>query len=315
MEKIRIGIASCLLGNEVRWNGGHKLDRFLRDELGPYVDWVPVCPEVECGMPIPRETVHLVGDPALPRLVGTKSAKDWTETMQVWGKRRLAQLEAEGLCGYVFKHGSPSSGMRGIKVWQENGQPLYSGTGLWARMMMDHFPSLPFEDDGRLHDPGIRENFIIRVFTLQRWRGMLAAGPTRGALVDFHTRHKLLIRVHSEPLYRELGTLVAHAAERDLALVLEDYAALLSRALTLRATIKKNVNALTHCVGHFKKLLSADEKQELLEVIGHYSRGLTPLIVPMTLLNHYVRKYQEPYLAGQWYLNPHPFELKLRNHV
>ncbi|BBD09445.1 YbgA family protein [Desulfovibrio ferrophilus] len=315
MEKIRIGIAMCLLGKDVRWNGGHKLDRFLRDELGQYVQWVPVCPEVECGMSIPRETVRLVGEEKSPRLVGTKSAKDWTKIMHDWGKKRLAQLESEDLCGYVFKHGSPSNGMRGIKVWQETGQPLYTGTGIWARMVMDHFPSLPFEDDGRLHDAGIRENFIVRIFTLKRWRDMLAAGASRGALVDFHTRHKLLLRVHNEQLYREMGRLVAHAAERELGDVLNDYFELLTKGLTYRSTVKKNVNALTHCVGHFKKQLSADEKQELLEVIGHYHKGLTPLIVPMTLLNHYVRKYNNPYLREQWYLNLHPMELKLRNHV
>jgi len=315
MEKIKLGIASCLLGNEVRWNGGHKLDRFLRDELGRYVEWVPVCPEVECGMSIPRETVRLTGDPADPRLVAPKSGTDWTETMRAWASSRLDQLEKENICGYVFRHGSPSSGMRGIKVWQANGQPLYSGVGLWARMVMERFPSLPFEDDGRLHDPGIRENFIIRVFTLQRWREMLAAGPTRGALIDFHTRHKLLIRVHDETLYRDMGRLTAHAAERDLDEVLTDYLAMLNKAFAHRATVKKHVNALTHCLGHFKKQLSHDEKQEMLEVIGHYHQELTPLIVPMTLLNHYVRKYAEPYLGAQWYLNPHPLELKLRNHV
>lgn len=315
MEKIKIGIASCLLGNEVRWNGGHKLDRFLRDELGRYVEWVPVCPEVECGMSTPRETVRLTGDPKAPRLVGTKSGTEWTETMHDWGAKRLAQLESEDLCGYVFKHGSPSSGMRSIKVWQDNGQPLYNGTGIWARMVMDHFPALPFEDDGRLHDAGIRENFIIRVFTLQRWREMLAAGPTRGALVDFHTRHKLLIRIHNEQRYREMGKLVAHAADRELSEVLDDYLDLLNKAFTTRTTVKKNVNALTHCLGHFKKHLTHDEKQEMLEVIGHYHQGLTPLIVPITLLNHHVRKFNEPYLREQWYLNPHPMELKLRNHV
>lgn len=315
MKKIRLGIAACLLGQEVRWNGGHKQDRYLRDEVGQFIEWVPVCPEVGCGMGTPREQVRLVGDAENPRLVGNKTDEDWTERMRQWGRAELERLENEDLCGYVFKHGSPSSGMRGIKVWQENGQPLYNGTGLWARMVMDHFPLLPFEDDGRLHDAVIRENFIVRVFTLRRWRDMLAEGATRGALVDFHTRHKLLIRTHNEQLYREMGKLVAQVAEGELEAVLETYFGLLAKALTYKSTVKKHVNVLMHCVGHFKKVLSPDEKQELLEVIGQYHQGLTPLIVPLTLLKHYVRKYDEPYLGGQWYLDPHPMELRLRNHV
>ncbi|WP_461209783.1 YbgA family protein [Desulfocurvus sp. DL9XJH121] len=315
MEKIRLGIAACLLGQEVRWNKGHKLDRYLRDDLGAFVDWVPVCPEVGCGMGLPRETVRLAGDPENPRLVGTKSGQDWTGRMRAWGRERIEALRAEGICGYVFKHGSPSSGMRGIKVWQKNGQPLYSGTGIWARMVMDAFPLLPFEDDGRLNDAVIRENFIVRVFTLKRWRDMLDAGPARGALVDFHTRHKMLIRSHDEVTYREMGGLVARVAEDGLQEVLDRYFALLSRALSRKSTVKKHVNVLTHCVGHFKKLLTSDEKQELLEVIDQYRLGLTPLIVPVTLMNHYVRKYREPYLEKQWYLHPHPMELRLRNHV
>ena len=315
MKKIRLGIAACLLGEEVRWNGGHKQHRYLRDELGQYVDWVPVCPEAGCGMGVPREQVRLVGDLENPRLVGNRTGEDWTDRMRDWGGEQLKRLEKEDLCGYVFKHGSPSSGMRGIKVWQNTGQPLYSGTGLWARMVMDHFPDLPFEDDGRLNDAVIRENFIVRVFTLKRWRDMLHEGAGRGALVDFHTRHKLLIRSHNEQLYREMGRVVAHVAERDMDEVLADYATLLAKALTYKSTVKKHVNVLTHCVGHFRQLLSSDEKQELLEVIGHYHKGLTPLIVPMTLMNHYVRKHAEPYLGGQWYLNPHPVELRLRNHV
>lgn len=315
MDPIRIGIAACLLGHEVRWNGGHKQDRYLRDELGRFVDWVPVCPEVGCGMGTPREQVRLAGDVDAPRLVGNRSGEDWTGRMRAWGRAELERLAGEDLCGYVFKHGSPSSGMRAVKVWRANGQPLYNGTGLWARQFMDRFPDLPCEDDGRLKDPVIRENFIVRVFTLRRWRDMLRRGASRGALVDFHTRHKLLVRSQDEGLYREMGRIVAHAADRDLAEVLGDYFALLSKALARKSTVKKHVNVLTHCLGHFKKLLDADEKRELLEVIGDYHRGLTPLIVPVTLLNHYVRKYREPYLEGQWYLRPHPLELRLRNHV
>lgn len=315
MEKIRLGIAACLLGEEVRWNGGHKQDRYLRDEVGRFVEWVPVCPEVGCGMGIPREQVRLVGDVGDPRLVGNRTGEDWTGRMREWGERELERLSGLDLCGYVFKHGSPSSGMRGIKVWQGNGQPLYSGTGIWARMVMERFPMLPFEDDGRLHDAVIRENFIVRVFTLRRWRDMLAAGASRGGLVEFHTRHKFLIRTHDEKLYREMGRVVARVGESGLEAVLEEYFGLLAKALAHKSTVKKHANVLMHGVGHFKKLLTADEKRELLEVVEQYRTGLTPLVVPLTLIKHYVRKYDEPYLKGQWYLDPHPMELRLRNHV
>lgn len=312
---LKLGVARCLLGDNVRYDGSHKLNRYLRDVLGEFVEFVPVCPEVECGMSIPREAVRLVGDVDSPRLVGRGSGHDFTDQMQQWGNKRLAALEDEDICGYVFKYGSPSSGMARIKVWQENGQPRYDGVGMWARMVMDHFPDLPFEDDGRLNDPVLRENFITRVFTLKRWRDMLAEGMTRGALVEFHTCHKLLILAHHEKTYREMGPYVAGNTELSMPEFFKGYHDLLTKALSYKTTTKKNVNVLTHALGYFKKQLSADEKQEMLELINQYAEGLVPLIVPVTLINHYVRKYDQPYLSKQWYLNPHPAELKLRNHV
>ena len=312
-EKIRIGISRCLLGENVRYDGGHKLDRYIRDTLGKYFDYVGVCPEVECGMTTPMEALRLVGDPDAPRLMTQKTKKDYTDQMQDWGRRRLDGLEPEELCGYIFKAKSPSSGMTRIKVYQENGSPVNTGVGIWARMFMDRFPLLPAEDDGRLHDPRIRENFIERVFVFKRFRDMIKQGKNTGNLVEFHTRHKLLIRAHSEEIYREMGKLVAEAkGKKD---IFEEYLELLTKAMALQATTKKHRNVLMHIMGHFKKFLTSDEKQELLEVIDHYADGLVPLIVPMTLINHFVRKYDEQYLKGQYYLNPHPIELKLRNYI
>ena len=311
---LRLGIARCLLGENVRYDGTHKLDPYLRDTLGSFVEWVPVCPEVECGMSVPREPVRLAGDPESPRLVGRNSGEDWTEHMRAWGEKKLAILEKEDLCGWIFRYGSPSNGMSRVKVYGTGGMPTRSGTGLWAGMVMDHFPFLPFEDDGRLRNPAIRENFISRVFTLKRWRDAMAGGRTPGALVEFHTRHKLLAMAHSVEAYRTLGKLVARAGSEDVDTLCDAYFRELSRALALRQTTKKNVNVLSHAMGYFKRDLPAAEKAELLTVIEQYHRGLIPLIVPITLLNHHVRKYGKEYLAKQYYLNPYPAELMLRNH-
>ncbi|HAS87714.1 MAG TPA: DUF1722 domain-containing protein [Desulfovibrio sp.] len=313
--KIRIGIARCLLGEKVRYDGGQKLDRYIRDVLGQFVEWVPVCPEVECGMGVPREAIRLVGELENPRLVGRNSGEDWTDRMQEWGRKKLAELEQENLSGYILKHGSPSGAMGRMKVFGDDGRIYYSGVGIWARMVMDHFPSLPCEDDGRLHDNGIRENFINRIFTFKRWRDVLQDGFLPAKLVDFHTRHKMLIMAHNETLYRKMGKLVATAGSADADSLIEEYSALLFRALNYRPTVKKHVNVLTHTLGHFKKDISAGEKQEMLELIDRFHKQMIPLIVPVTMLNHYVKKYGKSYLAQQIYLNPYPAELMLRNHV
>jgi len=313
----RVGVSRCLLGEAVRYDGGHKLDRFLTDVLAPFVAFVPVCPEVECGLSVPREAMRLVGDPAAPRLLTVKNKLDLTERMDRWAEAKVAELAGADLCGFVFKYGSPSSGMSRVKVYPENGgAPALKGRGLFAARLMDALPLLPVEDEGRLNDPVLRENFIERVFVMHRWRRLVGdKGFSLGALVDFHTRHKLLVMAHSVVHYRSLGRLVAHGADLPPAELQSAYLSGLMEALRLPATIKKNVNVLEHVMGYFKRSLSPDEKQELLEILAAYAQELLPLIVPVTLLNHYVRKFGESYLAGQWYLRPHPAELKLRNHV
>jgi len=315
MEKIKLGISTCLLGENVRYDGGHKLDRFLTDTLGQYVEYVPVCPEVECGLPIPRESMHLEGDPESPRLVTLRTKQDMTERMVNWAKKRVVELEKEGLCGFIFKSDSPSSGMERVRVYNEKGMPVKKGVGMFARIFMEHFPLLPAEDEGRLHDPNLRENFVERIFTLKRWREVLAKKENRGNLVDFHTRHKLLILSHSPKHSQLTGKIVARAKETPLRELYGQYQNILMEALQFKTTPKKNSNVLMHMMGYFKEQLSSDEKQELLEVIDHYRQEYIPLIVPMTLINHYVRKYDQPYLKQQVYLNPHPLELQLRNHV
>jgi len=303
------------LGEKVRYDGGHKLDRFITETLGQLVEFVPVCPEVECGLGVPREAMHLVAAPGSPRLVTVRTQTDHTERLLAWAQKRLGELEQEDLCGFIFKSGSPSSGMEKVKIYSGKGEPARTGVGVFAREFMRHFPLLPVEDEGRLHDPALRENFLERLFTMKRWRETVALGARRGHLVDFHTRHKLLIMSHSPEHYRLLGKLVARVKEIPLPEAYEQYQTRLMEALRLKSTIKKNVNVLLHVMGYFKRNLSAAEKVELLEIINSYRQGYIPLIVPVTLLNHFVRKYEQPYLKNQYYLDPHPVELKLRNHV
>jgi uncharacterized protein YbgA (DUF1722 family) len=235
--------------------------------------------------------------------------------MVAWAERRLKELEQEDLCGFIFKSDSPSSGMERVRVYSYKGMPERKGVGIFARMFMEHFPLLPVEEEGRLHDPKLRENFIESIFTLKRWRDLLKDHPTRGKLVAFHTEHKLLILSHSPKHNQLMGKLVAGAKQIPPGKLYREYEALFVAALMVKTTVKKNTNVLQHMMGYFKKELSPDEKQELIEVIDGYHEGLAPLIVPITLLRHYVRKYDQPYLKEQVYLNPHPVELKLRNHV
>ncbi len=315
MEKIRIGISSCLLGNQVRFDGGHKRDRFITDTLSEYCEFVPVCPEVECGLPIPRETMRLVGTVESPRLMTGKTKIDHTPRMKEWMERRLERLAEDDLVAFIFKTKSPSSGLRAVKVYKEDGNVVsYKGSGLFARGFTERFPDVPVEDEGRLHDPGLREKFIETIFVLQRWRqGPRDGGP--GDLVDFHTRHKYTLMAHGQEKLRAMGKIVARIGGEDFAALKEEYFRLLLQSLELRKTVKKNYNVLLHMIGYFKTDLTADEKQELLETADRYYKGQAPLVVPLILVNHYVRKYDKEYLAGQWYLNPHPVEMGLLNHV
>ncbi len=315
MNKIKIGISPCLLGEKVRYDAGHQLDRYVTDTLGHYFEWVPVCPEVEYGLPVPREPMRLVGDPDSPRLITIRTGIDHTDGMLKWAEKKLKELEKEELCGFIFKSKSPSSGIGGVKVYTPSGMPSQRGIGLFGRAFMNKFPVIPVIDDGRLHDPGLRENFIERVFVYKRWQGFIKKGGLIRDLVAFHTEHKFLILSHSPKHFSVLGRLVAkpkHYKPEDLN---AEYVKLLMECLRLVATVKKNTNVLQHIAGYFKNKLSSDDRKELLEVIENYHKGYVPLIVPIVLVRHYVRKFNEPYLQRQYYLNPHPLELMLRNHA
>ncbi len=314
-DKIRVGVSSCLLGNQVRYDGGHKHDRYITDTLGKYFDFIPVCPEVECGLPIPREAMRLLGDPEAPRLVTSRSGIDLTGKMLSYCDSRVSELENSDLCAFIFKKDSPSSGLHKVKIYHESGHSQKNGRGLFAAAFTDHFPLLPVEEEGRLNDPGLRENFIEKVFCYYRWKSFLQQKPDYKALINFHTTHKLQLMSHSPKHLSRMGKLVASGKDIPEETLLTEYQADLMEAMSLKATVKKNVNVLYHIAGYFKKLISSDEKNELISLIESYANHEAPLVVPLTLANHFIRKYDASYLQNQTYLEPHPSELMLRNQV
>jgi len=314
-ESIRIGISSCLLGQKVRFDGGHKRDAFLVDTFGTFVEWVPVCPEVELGLGTPREALRLVRKGDEIRMVNTKSGRDISTEMRQWAQARADALAGERLCGYVLKKDSPSCGMERVKIYADAGMAEKNGRGFFADALMARFPRLPVEEEGRLSDPRLRDNFVERVFAYVRLRALFAARWTIGDLVRFHTAHKMALLAHSTEMYTELGRLVARAKSLDRGDVETRYRELFMDALAKMATARKHTNVLLHMAGHFKQLLEIDEKQELLTSVEDYRIGLVPLVVPLTLIKHHVRRHKVDYLAGQVYLDPHPKELMLRNHV
>ena len=314
-QKIRLGVSACLLGQSVRYDGGHKRDAFLTDTLGPFVEWVPVCPEVEIGLGVPRPPIRLIGDSGAPRLVVERTGEDLTARMRRWARGRIRELEALGLHGYVLKRSSPSCGLVRVRVYDEEGRPGRVGRGVFAAALTDALPLLPVEEEGRLNDDALRESFIERVFAAARWQAFITSRPRVRDLVAFHAAHKFAILAHSPRDYAELGRLVAAAGPRLAAETLATYGTRFMRALAVRATRARHVNVLQHLAGFFKRQLTDDERAELGEVIAEYRRELVPLVVPITLLKHHVRRLGVGYLTDQVYLGPHPKELMLRNHV
>jgi uncharacterized protein YbgA (DUF1722 family)/uncharacterized protein YbbK (DUF523 family) len=316
MKAVRIGISSCLLGDEVRFDGGHKRDAFLTQTLAPFVEWVRVCPEVEVGMGVPRETLRLINVAGDTRMITTRSAIDHTDSMRAYAARRTKELESTDLRGYVLKKDSPSCGMERVKVYDSAGNaPVRTGVGTYAVVLKARFPALPIEEEGRLQDPVLRENFIERVFAYDRLRALFDARWTLKGLIAFHTAHKMALLAHSTTAYQELGRLVATGKDFARAELRARYEQLFMRTLARPATAARHTNVLQHMAGHLKTLLDDGSKQELARCIDEYRLALVPLIVPLTLLRHHVRVHAVAYLAGQTYLDPHPRELMLRNHV
>lgn len=312
---LRLGVSSCLLGQMVRFDGGHARDRFVSDILDEWVDWVPVCPEMEIGMGAPRPTIRLVGTEEDTRLIEPESGRDYTDEMRSFARKKTKQLDDLGLDGYVLKKASPSCGLERVKLYSDKGMPSKKGVGVFTAALVEAMPMLPIEEDGRLNDPHLRENFIERIFVRNRWRALVAKGLDRRRLVGFHTAHKLLIWSHDEAGMRRLGRLLGSAGsipDRDL---FEQYERELYAAMTTKATRKRHTNVLQHAFGYFKTLLDERDKRTVLTAIEDYRLGLLPLIVPTTLLRFNITRFDVEYLKGQLYFDPHPKELLLRNHV
>ncbi len=314
-ESIRVGVSSCLLGRKVRFDGGHKHDRYLTDVLGEWFDWVSVCPEVEIGLGTPRPTIRLEAAGDAPRLVEPKSGEDLTERMRSYSERRVGELRRLDLDGYILKRASPSCGMERVKVWSQGGMPEKNGVGIFAAVLLAHWPNLPVEEEGRLNDPVLRENFVERVFCSHRWRSLQRVGLSRARLIAFHTAHKMLLRTHNEAGYRRLGVLVASFGRRPDSEVFAEYEDEFFAVLARRATVKRHVNVLQHAVGYLRDVVEEADRRALLDLIEDYRNSLVPLVVPITMLRHYVNRHHIEYLTGQLYLEPHPKELMLRNRV
>ncbi|MGC1954297.1 MAG: DUF523 and DUF1722 domain-containing protein [Gammaproteobacteria bacterium] len=312
-DKIKIGVSACLLGEQVRFDGGHKQDAYINGTLSQYFQFVPVCPEVAIGLGTPREPIRLVGDPANPRAVGVRSPQlDVTEKLQAYGRRMGRELL--DLSGYILKRASPSCGMERVKVYTPNGVPIgKSANGIYARVFMEMHPLLPVEEEGRLGDPVLRENFIQRIFVYHRWQALVASDLTPAKLVWFHARHKLILMAHSQTAAKKLGQLVARAGAEPMGDIAPIYIDALMNTLKRRAGRKQHANVLMHLMGFLKRVLDTGDKAELVEAVDAYRLGHVPLIVPITLLQHHFRRHPEPYVQEQHYLEPHPKELMLRN--
>lgn len=312
---IKVGVSTCLLGENVRFDGGHKRDRYVTDVLANYFTFIPTCPEVEVGMGVPRESVRLLGPVEAPRMVGSRTGKDWTAGYNHFASKRVRELGRLGLSGYILKKDSPSCGMERVRLYGRSGVPTRNGVGLFAAALLEVMPLLPVEEEGRLNDARLRENFIVRVFAYYSLQQLFSGRYRRGAVVEFHTKHKYLLLAHNPEAYRQLGRLVAAIKKLSPADFRDRYSELFMKALRTKTTTKKNVNVLHHIMGYLKEKLGSTEKQDILAVIEDYHRGLLPLIVPLTLVRHYIDKHQVEYIRDQVYLNPHPKELMLRNHV
>lgn len=317
VARIPIGISSCLLGEPVRFDGGHKHDHYITGTLGDYFEFIPICPEMGIGLGRPREPIRLERRDGVVRVTGTRNpALDVTTALTDFARARLPELA--GIRGYLFKRASPSCGMERVKVYEQRGRGTTTrrdGVGVYAGVVMAGLPNLPCEEEGRLGDPQLRENFLERVFLYDRWRRVQEQGLNAAALVDFHSRHKYQLLAHNQSAYRRLGRLISDLRARPLAEIASDYEQAVMQAMRRIATPRSHSNVLEHLAGYLKSQLDAGDRRELAETIAEYRQGLLPRIVPITLLRHHFRRHPDPYIAKQYYLSPHPRELRLLNHV
>jgi uncharacterized protein YbgA (DUF1722 family)/uncharacterized protein YbbK (DUF523 family) len=312
---IPVGISACLLGHKVRYDGGHKRSKYCLDILSECFDFVPLCPEVSIGLSTPREPIRLVGNAEASRVVGVKDPEfDVTDRLTAYGDEVSAKHQE--FCGYILMKGSPSCGMERVKVYHENGMPNVAGSGAYAARIMRNNPALPVEEEARLNDPVLRENFITRVFVYFNWKNEVLSDPSLHEVLQFHSRHKYQLMAHSYEGYKELGKYLAtEAPNQALAQVLEEYLLKLMTHLKQRATRKSHTNTLMHIFGYLKKEIDAETKQDLLQAIEEYRTNKVHLVVPLTFLKHYLKRHGSEYIKSQAYLDPYPHELGLRNYI
>jgi len=311
-EKIRVGVSACLLGNEVRFDGGHKRSRFITDELAEYFDFVSYCPEVAIGMGVPRQPIRLVGDPDNPQATGVRDpGLNVTQPLRAYGQVIAGKID--DLRGFIFKKDSPSCGMERVKLYNDKGMAERVAAGLFAQEIMAANPLLPVEEEGRLNDADLRDNFVTRVYVYARWNMLLEDAPDKASLLRFHARHKYLVLAHSTEMYRKLGQLLADLNRQPLEEIRARYITGLMQALSRPATRRRHTNVLQHLLGYLKNSLDSAHRTDLADSIDAYRRGEYPLVVPLRLLQHHFSIHPHPYINEQVYLNPHPQALKLRN--
>ena len=314
MDKIKLGVSSCLLGNPVRFDGGHKHQKFITGTLSQYFDLIAICPEMAIGLGSPRQSLRLVGDPERPRVIGNKDPSlDVTRDLQRYGQRVADELD--DICGYIVKKDSPSCGLARVRVYVDGRMPQREGVGVFTKALTQAKPWLPVEEEGRLNDPVLRENFFERVYVLHRWHTLQAKGLTPAGLVQFHTSHKYMLMSRGQKFYRELGRMVAQAGNETLDVLAERYFLALMQAMKQPANRRRHSNVLYHLLGYFKRELPGRDRQELAGLIETYRQGLVPLVVPVTVLKHHLGRVSSSYLHGQYYFDPYPQGLSLRNSI
>lgn len=315
MEKIPLGVSQCLLGDPVRFDGGHKRNRYLTDVLSSYVEFRPVCPELAIGLGVPRKPIRLVVTQGEDRIRGVENPElDVTEALIQEAEIAVAQMP--DICGYVFMQNSPSCGVYGLKRYSTDGHNIdKNGRGAYAKRFMDLMPLVPVEEAGRLTDAGLRENFIARVFALHDWRKQLQQNPTPKKIIEFYSRYKYQVMAHHVPSYYAIGKFLANLTAQPIAEINQKFIQLLMAALGHQATRKGNTNAMMHLRGYLKSHITKLEKEELSHSIESYCKGMVPLVVPLTLLKHYLMTLDNPYLKNQTFWSPYPETLGLRNFI
>ena len=312
--RLKLAISACLLGQEVRFNAGHKQSTLCTQVLQRYFDFQPLCPEMAIGLGAPREAIRLVGDAEAPRAVGSVHHElDVSEALIGYAEGVAARLD--DISGLIVMQKSPSCGMERVKVYQDDGRPAEKGQGLFTATVARLCPELPIEEDGRLNDPVLRDNFVARVYAYGEWQALRRAGLTRKAIIDFHSRHKYLLMAHNPQQYRELGRLLAGIGAHDPAEFGPRYFAALMAALKKCATRGTHANVLQHLAGYLRRALPGEERQAIQRLIEQYRSGKLPLVVPLTMLKYLFRHHPDRYVALQVYLQPHPEELGLRNAI